>query len=314
MATLNELVQLNQRIEQASNKQSHLYFILKERRTAPIPFTVYKTVNTPTLSNAFFDMFKLTLEDILRNQTNIVPYDINMDTTESNQFIPVGSVANASIINQPILNDATTEIFEIIDESNIKKMWAYAIKVSFDGEDVIYYRKYSPGKILRPGFFNAIAYNGGRFSRVEDNIFQIPNDVDAFYYNNEIVIMQPLNFERIFGYEEMYEAASQNALQEIAATHNYVNMIDLNTFVGTDGRKKRKLAAILNNGLIQQMGFDKICTTIQDYNLNIQIDHTSQQFTLTAQNAFLFLKALNDDYLRSEITSNRYEISSKRRA
>ncbi|WP_379156081.1 Kiwa anti-phage protein KwaB-like domain-containing protein [Paenibacillus sp. sgz5001063] len=313
MTTLGELEQLKRRLEQANNKRAHLYFILKERRNAPIPFSVYKTVHTPTLSTAFFDMFKLTLDELLVHQVNIVPYDINMDTTESFQCIPVENVTHAPQINQPILNDETTEIFENVDETTLKKMWAYAVKVSFDNEHIIYYRKYSPGKILRPGVFNAIAYNGGRFSRVEENIFQIPNDVDAFCFNNDIVIMQPMNFERIFGYEELYEAASQNALQQIAATHNYVNMTDLNTFVGTDGRKKRKLAAILNNGLIPQMGFNQICTTIQHYNLDIQIDQANQEFTITSKNAFLFLKALNDDYLRSEITTNRYEISSKRR-
>jgi hypothetical protein len=105
--------------------------------------------------------------------------------------------------------------------------------IHFDNEHVIYYRKYSPRKVLRPGVFNAIAYNGGRFSRLEENIFQIPSDVDAFSFNNEIVILHPMNFERIFGYEEMYEAASQNALQQIAATHHYVDIGNLTTFVGT---------------------------------------------------------------------------------
>ncbi|QGQ93799.1 DUF4868 domain-containing protein [Paenibacillus psychroresistens] len=313
MTTLGELEQLKQRLEQATIKRAHLYFILKEKRTASIPFTVYKTVHSPALSTAFFDMFKLSLDELIRHQVNIEPYDINMDSNESPQYIPLENVTHAPLINQPIINDATTEIFEYVDDDTIKKMWAYAVKVTFDDEHIIYYRKYSSGKILRPGIFNAIAYNGGRFTHVEENIFQIPNDVDAFSFNNEIVVLQPMNFERIFGYEELYETASQNALQQIAATHNYVNMVDLSTFVGTDGRKKRKLAAILNNGLIPQMGFDQICTTIQLYNLDIQINQATQEFTLTAKNAFLFLKALNDDYLRSEITANRYEISSKRR-
>lgn len=310
---MQELEQLKQRLEQANNKQAQLYFILKERRTAPVPFSIYRTIHTPGLSTTFYDMFKLSLDSVVRDQLNIVPYDINMDTIESYQYIPVHNVTHEPIINQPIFNDNNTDILENIDDDTVKKMWAYAVKVTFDNEQIIYYRKYSPGKILRPGWFNAITYNGGRFAHIEENIFQIPNDVDAFLFNDEIVVMKTINFERIFGYEELYETASQNALQEIAATHNYVNIADLTTFVGTDGRKKRKLAAILNNGLIPQMGFNEICTTIQNYNLDIQIDQANQQFTLTAQNALLFLKALNDDYLRSEVTTNRYESSSKRR-
>jgi hypothetical protein len=313
MATLQELEQLKQRLNNAKEKNSYLYFILKESKAAPAPFSVYKTVNAPEISNAFISFFEYNLDEILQNQVNLVSYDINLDTTEAYQYIPAANVTHAQIINQPIFNDAATPIFENMDEQAIKKIWAYAVKVTIDQEDVIYYRKYSPGKILRPGSFNAIVYHGGRFSRMEDNIFQISDDMDAFFFNDEIMITKTLNFERIFGYEEMYEVAAQTALEQIAAVHTYVDIAQLNVFIGTDGRKKRKLSAILNNRLIKQMGYNEICKTIQDYNLDIQIDRTNQQFTLTAQNALIFLKALNDDYLRSERTTNRYEISSKRR-
>ena len=313
MATLQELEQLKQRLNNAKEKHAYLYFILKESKTSQVPFTVYKTVNSLEISHEFTTLFENNLDEILQHQVNLVGYDINSDTTDSYQYIPAANVTHAQIINQPIFNDAATPIFENMDEQAMKKIWAYAVKISIDQEDVVYYRKYSPGKILRPGGFNALVYDGGRFSRMEDNIFQISDDLDAFFFNDEILITKTLNFERIFGYEEMYEVAAQTALEQIGAAHTYVDIAQLNGFIGTDGRKKRKLSAILNNRLIKQMGYKEICKTIQDYKLDIQIDRINQQFTLTAQNALIFLKALNDDYLRSELTTNRYESSSKRR-
>lgn len=154
----------------------------------------------------------------------------------------------------------------------------------------------------------------GVFSAIEEDVFQIDPSVDAFLHNNEITILHMTNFERIFGYEELYEAAATSALQEIAATHNFVDIAALTGFVSTDSRKKRKLAAIKRNNLIPNMGFTQIQNTIVNYNLQITIDLNNQRFELTRENALRFLKALNDDYLQSEATSTRYEATSKRRS
>ena len=159
-----------------------------------------------------------------------------------------------------------------------------------------------------------LCYHDGTFSAIDEDVFQIDSGVDAFLYNNEITILHMMNFERIFGYEELYEAAANSALQQIAATHNFVDITALTNFVSSDSRKKRKLAAIQRNNLIQNMGFTQIQNTITNYNLQITIDINNQRFELTKESAFRFLKALNDDYLQSEATATRYEATSKRRS
>ena len=56
--------------------------------------------------------------------------------------------------------------------------------------------------------------------------------------NGEILIFQPNNFERIFDYEEKYEAAATNALQQLTQDLDFVDMDALQEFVDLDGAKR----------------------------------------------------------------------------
>ncbi|GIP43198.1 hypothetical protein J45TS6_16570 [Paenibacillus sp. J45TS6] len=313
MATTAELVQLKTIIQNAANRSANLYMIQKPKTRNPqFPFIVQRARNSNAIATAFIELFLLHLDKAIKDDET-VPYDINLDSNDYIQYIDSASVPNAAVINNEIANPNVTQL-QAVDNDFFKTIWAYAVKIQFDGEELIFYRKYSNGKILSRNTFDAIMLRNGIFSAIEEDVFQIDPTIDAFTYNNEIIILHMTNFERIFGYEELYEAAATSALQQISATHNFVDIAELTGFVDTDSRKKRKLAAIQRNNLIPNMGFSKIRKTIVNYNLQINIDVNNQRFELTKENALRFLKALNDDYLRSEATKNRYEATSKRRS
>ncbi|MDN4070906.1 DUF4868 domain-containing protein [Paenibacillus vini] len=314
MATMAELIQLKTRIRNAANKTAHLYMINRPRTRNPqLPYTVQGARNSNAIATAFIDLFVMHLDKVTNDEDETVPYDINLDSDEYIQYIDSGAVTNASVINDQIVNPNVTRL-QALDDNFFKTIWAYAVKVQFDGEELIFYRKYSNGKILSRSTFDAITLRNGVFSAIDEDVFQIDPSVDAFLYNNEITILHMTNFERIFGYEDLYEAAAQSALQEIAATHNFVDIATLSGFVSTDSRKKKKLAAIQRNNLIPNMGFRQIQSTIINYNLQITIDVNNERFEISKENALRFLKALNDDYLQSEATATRYEATSKRRS
>jgi len=314
MPTMAELIQLKNRIQNAANKSAHLYMINKPRvRNPQCPFIVQSARNSTAIANAFVDLFVFSLDRVTNDEDETVPYDINLDSYDFIQFIDSTTVPNAAVINNQIAAPNGTQL-QALDDEFFKTIWAYAVKIQFDGDELIFYRKYSNGKILSRNTFDAMMLRNGTFSAIDEDVFQIDPGVDAFLYNNEITILHMTNFERIFGFEEMYEVAATSALQEISATHNFVDITALTGFVSSDSRKKRKLAAIQRNNLIQTMGFNQIQSTIINYNLQITIDVNNQRFELTRESAFRFLKALNDDYLQSEATATRYEATSKRRS
>ncbi|MWC27172.1 Kiwa anti-phage protein KwaB-like domain-containing protein [Paenibacillus sp. MMS18-CY102] len=312
MATIGDLTQLRMNISTASIKQAQLLFISKDKRREE-PYYVNRAECTPQVATAFISLFEYHLGKLVESDPMFVTYDINLDTEECFQFIPTADVANATRVNSFIIDAINTQPIRSMDEEFFKHLWAYAVKIQFDDQFVIFYRKYTNGKVLKSGTFDALLFQAGRFSQIESTVFQIDNNIDTFCLGQELIILQNTNFERIFGFDDHYEASSGAALQQIAAAHDFVDINLLTEYVGTDSRKKRKLAAISKNQLIANLGFEQIKETIQNYSLEISIDDQNRKFELTRDNAFVFLKALNDDYLRSEATSTRYEASSKRK-
>lgn len=312
MATIQELNQLRTDLAAAANKQAHLLFVSKNKRREE-PYYVNRAECTPQVATAFISLFEYHLGKLVESNPMLVPYDINLDTEECYQFIPCADVANAISINTSIDDILNAEVIQNMDDDFFKYLWAYAVRIQFDNQFVIYYRKYGNGKVLRSGTFDALLFQAGRFSKIESTVFQIDSNIDAFCLGQELIILQNTNFERIFGFDDHYEVASVTALKEIAVAHQFVDIDQLTEYVDTDSRKKRKLAAISKNQLISTMGFDQIRETIQNYRLEIAIDDENRKFEITKDNAFVFLKALNDDYLRSEATAFRYEASSKRK-
>ncbi len=313
MATLEELIQIRTDLTTANGKRAHLVFISRDMRLDQ-PYNTHRAEITEPISNAFIQLFEYHLNRLIESDPMLVPYDINLDTNECTQYIPANDVINAATINNGVINLLNAPEIREMDDEFFKNLWAYAVKIEYGNQHIIYYRKYGNGKVLKRGTFDGLLFHGGRFSQIESNVFQMDNKIDAFYSHDEFIILQHTNFERLFGFEDQYESASATALEQIAATHNFVDIDLLTTFVGTDSKKRRKLAAISRNQLIVSMGFDQISRTIQEYGLTINIDNQTRRFEITKKNAFMFLKALNDDYLRSDATANRYEASSKRRS
>lgn len=103
----------------------------------------------------------------------------------------------------------------------------------------------------------------------------------------KFLIFQPNNFERIFDYEEKYEAAATNALQQLTQDLDFVDMDALQEFVDLDGAK-RKLACIMRNGAFQNMGFEEVSATIQHYELGIDIDTENQRIGINREMLLAF--------------------------
>ncbi|AUD24472.1 Kiwa anti-phage protein KwaB-like domain-containing protein [Bacillus cereus group sp. BC251] len=312
MATLNDLQQLIEQVDTAPDKCAHLFIVTRTKINNERVFGVYQPEINEDISDSFIDLFLQFMRKSLEKEPEIQYYDIDDITGQSLQFINTQEVSNSQNIVTPILNEGALDLIELNDDF-IQGIWAYAVKVSYNQHNIIFFRKYSRNKVLKRNWKDAIIFRDGTFSKAEEPVFQIDDKIDSLYLNGEILIFQPNNFERIFDYEEKYEEAATNALQQLTQDLDFVDMDALQEFVDLDGAKKRKLACIMRNGAFQNMGFEEVSATIEHYELGIDIDTENQRIGINRGNATRFLKVLNDDYLMSEATRIRYETSSKRK-
>jgi hypothetical protein len=311
--TINELIQLKYALENCTDKRAHLYMIKGKKQGGQRNFSVLKAEILPNISTAFTSMFEIILKDLLDKNPDIAEYDIDCTTGEYLQYIDASEVPNFELIRQSI-NEPTTPPLGNVDSDFLKTLWAYAVKVTFGDKYVIYFRKYSSGKVLSRGTFDAIVFKEGRFSKLEDeDVFSIDGYIDCFFYNEHIWIIQSTHFERIFDYEELYVTAAETALEQIATAYNFSDPELLKNSVASDSRLKRKLASIINNQNIGNVSFNNIVHTIREHQLPIQTDETNEQIYVNKDNVFKVIKVLNDDYVTGDTTRGKYEALSKRR-
>lgn len=146
MATMADLIQLKTRICNANNKTAHLYMINKPKNRNPqVPYIVRGARNSERIATAFIDLFVLYLDKVANDENQTVSYDINLDTDDYIQYIDSASVPNAAVINDQIADPNITRL-QVLDENFFKTIWAYAVKIQFDGEELTFYRKYRDGK------------------------------------------------------------------------------------------------------------------------------------------------------------------------
>ncbi|WP_203363658.1 Kiwa anti-phage protein KwaB-like domain-containing protein [Bacillus sp. REN10] len=290
---------------------TNLYMITRKKDENAFIYNVLTAETLNEVADELNEIFRNNLTKIKSQNKEFRYYDIDDSSNEYVQYINQGDVATASKIMVPIKNN-NAEVFTSNTET-FNNLWAYAVKIEFEDNKLVWFRKYSKGKVLKKGFKDAVLFKDGKFSKVEHDVFQIDGSVDCFAWNEEIYISQHHNFEKIFSYEDQYEAKVDEALETFKETFTYIDHQSLQTYIETDSMQKRKLAAIIKNGVFEKYGFDEVATTIEKYELGIEIDEQEQKINLSQKDSRRFLKILNDDYLRSEVTKIRYESIAKRK-
>lgn len=312
MSDVQELEEFLQSVVSAE-ANAHLFLINREKIGQEISFEVFKTEVSPDVSASFVQILVNRLDKINFTETNIVEYTIDGDFDEHLQYIKAENVPNFPNIYQAIDNHVNTPSFEGIDPLFLKKLWSYAVTIEVGQEKLTFFRKYSKSKVLKGGLF-ALFFNAGHFSKIEDSeVFQFDEKVDCIFYKGNIWIFQSTYFEQIFGYEEKYLLASAQTLQVLKSLPHFEGFEILEESVAADSRKRKKLASILQNGYYASMNFETMKRIASNYGLKVQFDNENEKIIIEPKTAFEILKLLNDDYLRSEATSEKYEVPSKRK-
>lgn len=294
----------------AIDKTTNLYMITRKKENEAFIYKVFTAETHNEIAEQLNDIAISHLTKIQNQEKEFREYEIDDSSNEYVQFIAVNNVSAASNILDPIFSNNADEFTS--DSETFINLWAYAVKIEMNDKKLVLFRKYSKGKVLKKGFRDAVLFKDGKFSKIEHDVFQIDENVDCFIWNEEIFISQHHYFEKIFSYEDQYEAKFGEAL-EAFKQFTYIDHESLEQYVQTDSAQKRKLAAIMKNGIYEKYGFSEVASTIEKYELGIEVNQQEQKVNIAPKDSRKFLKILNDDYLRSEVSKVRYESIAKRK-
>ncbi len=192
-----------------------------------------------------------------------------------------------------------------IEDDFVDSLKSIQFRFQTQGQTVVFFRKFTPQKILSHGkrTWKAIS---GVLKLNEDNIVEVPIDYDCCKYKDDMIIFHPDNFEDLFDYHEIHEKFHKEIFGhfEKKADYEIIDYDKIKEQTLTHPQKLRKLPAIKEKGMYlwtfaQIEAFLKFRPTP-----TVVADHKKK--TLKFKNVYAMMDFFNDAHLDSKATNLSY--------
>jgi hypothetical protein len=246
------------------------------------------------------------------------PYDPGY-TPDWNELAYIDLQENEAVANLvgQISEVQEAEMFHENDEI-VDHLSFYAIVVSPDArQQGVFFRTYSPKKELtrRAGF--AALLSRGHYDKVDTKIFLFDRQVDCFSWGGYLFIYNVQSFHRIFNYFEELIARADETVTTILARIPISNVDAFRAAGVGQMQMMSKLAQIARKPYLERVTMPDIRRAIETFHLDVQIVNENGQekllFEANPNKRWLILKLLDDSYLGSIMTNEKYEVNSKSR-
>lgn len=309
-------------LKSSNNNFIKLFFVTrkKNQKTKEITYNILKSKINPDIGEDLKKSGIAQIEAIMKDDPEYIEYGIlsgfDRVTVEkiSSDDVPYLSNILHSIAN-PDLN--------LVTDDDLEHIWGYIVRIENLPKTLFLFKKYTPQRLLEKGKIPC-SVQDGHFKKFNDQIITIDSSYDAAL----LIMSQPTvstspspqllsvfvwsrsSFESLFSFVEIYKAEVETN-KKYLVDKSLLN--DVNALIDdciNDGRKIRKLARIIKNDQLQSITNEKIKKVVRDYNLDITFDK-SGKMEFSPEKIWDVLRIFDDDYVKSEITDNKYEARSK---
>lgn len=210
------------------------------------------------------------------------------------------------------------EIKKIEDfyKGNEGDIQGFIFRYGIESNYIILYQHFYPVNLLKKdktimGSLEIIA-GQPQFKLIENNIIKITDSIDIIIFNQYIISNNFKILENKFGFQKYIENISNNVENEIKNIDLIEETDKINNYLD-DYKTKKKLAKTKGSKVLK-MDKEIIIKKISEddyYRQNIKIENGKIKIE-SKKDFSIFLKLLNDDILKSNITSTTYDTSSKK--
>jgi hypothetical protein len=203
------------------------------------------------------------------------------------------------------------------DDYFIQKLRFYAIVATTQSRKAVFFRTYSKSRELsrRPGF--ALIFRRGQYDKVETPIFTFDKKIDCVTWEDNLYILNVPHFERIFDYFSGVAAQAEAAIDEVMSRVPVSNADELKQLLRSQRTMATRIALVARRPYFSRVTMADIKRTIQEFGLDLEIVRENGTEKIVFENSpkkrWLIAKLLDDSYLGSIMTSEKYEVNSKTR-
>lgn len=252
---------------------------------------------------------------VVRDKVAMLSRDPDLTTKE---YDPVFSEEGAIEYIGPIdekFSDALNSIlngenesFEKVTPKFLREVKACAVKFTEHGQTpIVVFTKYTKSKIIKNK--SAWLWEEGMLRHLKGEVFAINYEPDCIYSGGYLYIFGKRAFEDIFGYMDKIKSVAEEKMQELAES-SLLSVGDgiFEGFLSHRGRLRAFSQVTL--GRLDKLSLE-ICHRMKDeFGLSFEI--SDDKVVINSVDSLRhFVSVLNDNWLRSPFTENKYEAKMK---
>jgi hypothetical protein len=202
------------------------------------------------------------------------------------------------------------------DDQFVRSLHAIIIVLEAqNGERVLALRRYSAKKELGRSKFFGATFASGQFDRIDEPVFLFEEEADCVVYRDAAFIRHQYHFQVLFQFFEKLKEVADACLTEIGNAVPMVNFDEFAEACRTHRNKLAKLRNIANKPYLKSVTMKDIRQTIRAFSVSgVRVVRRGgrEYLEYDGTDKWAVLKLLDDDYLGSIMTRQKYEVNSKR--
>jgi len=197
------------------------------------------------------------------------------------------------------------------EEHDIKRMKGVIVRVKHDGLDKPFYviKALPQSQVIR-GKTGWMIRDGKLVSFDADAALRIPPDNQLLVLEGDMYVFSQAKLKSLFGYDAKEASIAESKIREIEQNFRFSFAEGLNWQSAVKGNRSviKKLQKI-EPTLIKQ---DDLVDHADEIGVTMMTDDSGAIIIMDDKDITTFVNLLNDDYIESPLTGQRYEIKSKR--
>jgi hypothetical protein len=171
-------------------------------------------------------------------------------------------------------------------------------------------KQLSQGQVLKGS--TAWEFRNGKFGTFSaDAGLKVPSDNQVLITSSDIFVFNQAKFERLFDYDYKKQALADKKVAEIEKRFrlSFPEGMDLQSLVRERKKTVNKLQKVEIDEKITQ---EQVINYADEMQLDLMTDDNGSIIIMDGKDLDTFVNLIDEDYITSEITGQRFEIKSKR--
>ena len=279
--------------------------VATDLKTQFVDYLQSKLVNNPELNYAAITEADDTSNSVYHYNLDGQPEELQpMYDVQAEEIFSLNQVENPSFPNFTFNQD------------DLSKITGFVICLGNEANKVVLYKKHYHVSLMKQGsYYGLLAVQAAtRFEKLTDNVIKLNETVEFMLVDDKLIVLSVKTFQNSFGYDKIIRSKAEENLGTIAAA-NLLEDIEVLRELAQELKFAKKIMNIRHHSPVLHIPFADVRTFIQGHpKLRRRIKFNEDQSRISLQSRSskeLFIKILNDDFLKSELTQLLYDSQKK---